>query len=95
MTRRPHHEMQCVIALLLLFAITAGQTAALTGAHERHRTQDHGCLVCYAGSLLFLQSSTGVPLDPVLGFAWLESTPDFDAQFDDCPAASSSRAPPA
>jgi hypothetical protein len=95
MTRGASRRIQFALALLLLCAVTVGQTAALTGAHERHQAQDHGCLVCFAGSLPFLQSSTGAPLAPVLRVAWLESKPDFEAKHDARPAARSSRAPPA
>ena len=95
MTRSAPNRIRYALALLLLCAVVVGQSAALTSAHERHQAQDHGCLVCYAGSLPFLQSSTGAPLAPVLRIAWLESPPDFAATHDARPAARSSRAPPA
>ena len=95
MTGRGRHRVQYALVLLLLCAVTVGQSAALTSAHAQHQAQDHGCLVCYAGSLPFLQSSTGAPLVPVMQVAWLESPPDFEATHDARPAARSSRAPPA
>jgi hypothetical protein len=95
MTWRARTRIRYALALLLLCAVTVGQSAALTSAHVQHQAQDHGCLVCYAGSLPFLQSSTGAPLAPVLRIAWLESPPDFEATHDSRPAARSSRAPPA
>lgn len=95
MTRGARRRIQYALALLLLCAVTAGQTAALTAPHEQHQAQDHGCLVCLAGSLPFLQASIGVPEVPVLRIAWLESTPDFEAKHDARPTARSSRAPPA
>jgi len=95
MTRSARYRIRYAFALLLLCAVTVGQSAALTSAHERHQAQDRGCLVCYAGSLPFLQSSAGAPLVPVLRIAWLESPPDFEATRDARPAARSSRAPPA
>jgi hypothetical protein len=95
MRSRAPNRIRYALALLLLCAVTVGQSAALTSAHAQHQAQDHGCLVCYAGSLPFLQSSTGAPLAPVLRVAWLESPPEFEATHDARPAARSSRAPPA
>jgi hypothetical protein len=95
MKRGANHRIQYVLVLLLVCAVTAGQSAALTVAHERHQAQDHGCMVCNAGSLPFLQSSTCASLAPVLRIAWLDSPPDFEATHDVRPSARSSRAPPA
>jgi hypothetical protein len=95
MTRSAGYRIRYALALLLLCAVTVGQSAALTSEHVRHQAQDHGCLVCYAGALPFLQSSTAAPLAPVLRIAWLESAPDFEATHDARPATRSSRAPPA
>jgi len=95
MTSRARNRIQYAPLLFLLCAVTVGQSAALTSVHEQHQAQDHGCLICYAGSLPFLQSSIGAPLAPVLRIAWLESPPDFAATHDALPAARSSRAPPA
>ena len=95
MTRRARNRIRYALVLLLLCAVTAGQTLALTSAHERHQAQDHGCLVCYVGSLPFLESTTEAPAAPVLLVRWLESPPDFEATHDARPATRSSRAPPA
>jgi len=95
MTWRARSRIRFALALLLLCAVTVGQSAALTSAHAQHQSQDHGCLVCYAGSLPFLQSTSATPLAPVLRIAWLESTPHFEATHDGRPATRSSRAPPA
>ena len=95
MTVRAHNRIRSTFVLLLLCAVTLGQSAALTSTHELHRAQNHSCLVCYVGSLPFLESTAEAPVDPVWLVARLESPPDFEAPRDVRPAARSSRAPPA
>jgi hypothetical protein len=90
------HGWRYALALLLLCVVTFGQSAALTGAHEQHRAQDHGCLVCYAGSLPFLESAIGATAPvPVLLRVWLKSPADIEATHEAGIAIRSSRAPPA
>ena len=95
MTVAAGDRIRCALVLLLLCAVTIGQSAALTATHEQHRAHDHGCLVCQVGSMPFLESPATAPLAPILLIRWLESVPDFEAAHDARPAARSSRAPPA
>jgi hypothetical protein len=95
MTRRARNRIRYGLVLLLLCAVTAGQTAALTSAHERHQAHDHGCLVCYVGSLPLVECTTEAPAAPVFLVRWLVSPPEFSASHDARPATRSSRAPPA
>ncbi len=89
-----HLRTRCALVLILLCAVAVVQSAALTSEHEQHRATDHGCLVCVAGSLPFLEPSTGAPLAPVLRIQWLESAPDFETANDARITERSSRAPP-
>ena len=79
---------------LLVCAVAIAQSAALTSEHEQHRATDHGCLVCIAGSLPFLEPGTRSPVAPVLFVEWMESAPDFEAANAPRSAARSCRAPP-
>ncbi|MGA1994815.1 MAG: hypothetical protein ABSH45_03455 [Bryobacteraceae bacterium] len=95
MTGRAHNRIRPAFVLFLLFAVILGQSAALTSTHALHRADNHGCPVCYLGSLPLLESTAEVPVAPVWLVARLESPPDFEGTHDVCPAAHSSRAPPA
>ncbi|MGP8244455.1 MAG: hypothetical protein ACLQVN_08030 [Bryobacteraceae bacterium] len=95
MTARAHSRIRSALVLLLLCAVTLGQSAALTSTHALHRAQNHDCPVCYLGSLPFLESTAEAPAAPVWLVIRLESPRDFEATHDVRPAARFSRAPPA
>jgi hypothetical protein len=95
MTGRTSIRFRYALAFVLLFAIICGQAAALSPTHEQHKAQDHGCLICFAGSLPFVEPTAGAPAAPVMAVAWRASSPDIEATRDVRLTLRSSRAPPA
>jgi hypothetical protein len=95
MAGRKSIRFRYALAFILLFAIICGQAAALSLTHEQHKAQDHGCLICFAGSLPFVGPTASAPAAPVMALAWLESSPDIEGTRDARLTLRSSRAPPA
>jgi len=72
-----------------------GQSLALASQEESHHAPDHCCLLCHAGPLPFLQTTSTATVTPVFLVVWLAPAPDFEPAHQVLLSARSSRGPPA
>jgi hypothetical protein len=84
------------LVALFLCALVGAQAVSLASEHWHHHSSHHCCLLCHAGPMPLLQSTTpAAAFAPALPLAWLERSSGLDAPREALLTAGDSRAPPA
>ena len=94
MIREVHRRRRTLVVLFVLCLTIFAQTSALRESFEWHDDTGHCCVLCHAGSLPFLETTSGAALAPAVTVEGLVAHPEPEGLREVLLKSNSSRAPP-